>query len=370
MKPVKYSVFIKDLLNNPSITAPERERVVELLLKERDKGFVTEKQVRGIIEKYGFVTEVQLRKLCDQFKDYGKKDSQETNQYNYPKPKQTYEFLSSFAQNDGGLKNLTHDFNNGYIEYETFMDRCKEEFEEARRRFPEVPNSIIRRIEEFAFKTSPNWYIRLGKEKKEIHLGWSEPSFVNWYKTNRIHPSKDSSYNSEMIIPFKNSIQVRADNGNLIELLNSLIKVAFGENPCCEVEITKNVNSAQFYTDVDRLGQAIYQIFSTIKDYSEKNFCGKVMVDYNTDSTFKILTITHIGSLPSKKSDDKDYLGGDGNAIKKALNGLCNYEIRAVFPDGAYRLIVLSDNKDEYKTGRFPVDGESVLGYTHVMKFY
>ena len=46
-----YNSFINGLLNNPSTTNDDRERIVNLLLKERDKGFVTEERVKELIEQ-------------------------------------------------------------------------------------------------------------------------------------------------------------------------------------------------------------------------------------------------------------------------------------------------------------------------------
>lgn len=372
-----YGSFINDLLNNPTATKQDRERIVELLLKERDKGFMTQEQVKTMIESY-------LRKEGETTGPKKKND--------YPEPKQTYEFLSFFSQNDGGLKNLTHDFNYGYVDYDVFMGQCRKEFEEGKRKYPKVPPRLLGRIEAFAFRESPDWYVQkwLQNEKKTIKHGWSDPVFIQWYKTNKIHPSKDAIYNKEMIVPFKESIQVRADTGNLLALLSSLITKVFGDNPSCNVVISDKVKDAQFYTDVDSLGQALYQIFTTIKEYSEINFCGEIEIDYSTEGEFKVLTITHIDSKPTKRADDKDYLGGHTDAIKKELMGLCNYEICAAFPDGNYRKLILFDY-DDYKkyqkdknakivvskkgerkeiTILVPLDLKQIKGYTHKMLFY
>lgn len=354
-KSLDYSAFINDLLNNPTATKQDRERIVELLLKERDKGFVTEEQVKTMIESY-------LGK--------GGETTEPKKKNDYPEPKQTYEFLSFFSQNDGGLKNLTHDFNYGYIDYDVFMAQCRKEFEEGKEKYPKVSKRLLARIEAFAFKESPDWYIRRGKEKETIEYGWSKPSFVEWYKTNRIHPSRDTFYNKEMIIPFKESIQVRADTGNLKRLLDSLVSMVFGEIPSCKVSVSDNLKDAQFYTDVDSLGQALYQIFSTIKEYSEKNFCDEVEVDYYTEGEYKVLTVTHVDSKPTKRANDKDYSGGNTNAIRNQLMGLCNYEICAVFPDGPFRKIILSDNYNVFKKGLIPMDANTIKGYTHKMLFY
>lgn len=351
-----YNAFISGLLSNPATTKEDRERIVELLLKERDEKYVTKEQLQELLKIGGDKIIVEE----------GKKKTE------YPEPRQTYEFLSYFSQKDGGLKNLTHDFNYGYIDYDVFMAQCRKEFEEGKRKYPKVPSRLLGRIESFAFRETPDWYVQkwLQNERKTIKHGWSDPEFIQWYKTNKIHPSKDAFYNKEMIVPFKESIQVRADTGNLLILLKSLIKKVFGDNPSCNVTISDRVKDAQFYTDVDSLGQALYQIFSTIKEYSEKNFCDEVEIDYFTEGEYKVLTVTHIDSKPTKRADDKDYSGGNTDAIKKQLKGLCNYEICAVFPDGPFRKIILSDNYDVFKKGIISIDASTIKGYTHKMMFY
>ena len=373
-KESNYSAFIRNLLNSHSATKEDRARIVELLMKERDKKYVTKEQLQELLKIGGD------RIIVEE----GKKKPE------YPEPKQTYEFLSFFSQNDGGLKNLTHDFNYGYIDYDVFMAQCKKEFEEGKEKYPKVSKRLLARIEAFAFKESPDWFIRRGKEKETIEYGWSKPSFVEWYKTNRIHPSRDTFYNKEMIIPFKESIQVRADTGNLKRLLDSLVSMVFGEIPSCKVSVSDNLKDAQFYTDVDSLGQALYQIFSTIKEYSEKNFCDEVEVDYYTEGEYKVLTVTHIDSKPTKRADDKDYSGGNTNAIRNQLMGLCNYEVCAEFPDGTYRKLILYNYEDYKKyqkdpnakiivsekggkkeiTILVPLDQKTIKGYTHKMMFY
>jgi hypothetical protein len=269
------------------------------------------------------------------------------------------------------MKNLTHTYNYEFNDYDTYINKCKEEFEQGKIKYPNVPEALLTRIDEFAFSTQPRWYIRKGEKKIEPKLGWSEPDFVKWYKENKRHPGNDAKYNQEMIIPFKESIQVRADTGNLIKLIDDIKEIVFGNNSICEVNIDyEKIKSAQFYTDVDNLGQAIFHIFSSIKDISTKNFCNEIDVDYNDTEGFKTIFITHIDSTPSKNSDDKDFLGGNLKSIRSNLWGLCNYEILAKFPNGYFRKIIATDNENEFNKV-FSIENDSIVkGFTHVLKFY
>lgn len=364
-----YNTLLGQMINSPFATPSDRERMVALLLREHDSKFVTKEQIKDVLAMAEVMKKDFFESKERQLKEFMTAHPAKGIDA-FPEPKQTYEFLSLFTKNDGGLKNLTHDFNYGYIEYDDFIKNCRHEFEEAKRRFPKVPKSLVRRIEEFAFSDTPKWFIREGKVKKEIEEGWSKPSFIEWYKENKIHPSKDTLYNNEMIIPFKESIQVRADTGNLLRMINRLSDLTFGTPPCCKVQIMDSVKNAQFYTNVDNLGQAIYQIFSTTKYFSEKNFCDTITIDYHIEKEMKILSFCHENSNPTKNASDKDYLGGDTTTIKTSLSGLCNYEIIANFPDGTFRKIILSDNYEEFKKGIIPIDKLTVRGYTHVLKFY
>ena len=49
---LNYNKFINVLLNNPSTSEKEKGKIVDLLLKERDKGFVTKEQVEQMIKEF------------------------------------------------------------------------------------------------------------------------------------------------------------------------------------------------------------------------------------------------------------------------------------------------------------------------------
>ncbi|MFZ4412587.1 MAG: hypothetical protein ACOYOV_05855 [Bacteroidales bacterium] len=297
------------------------------------------------------------------------------------KPKETYLFLNSFNSNEGGLKNLTHRFNFETIDYEIFIANCKKEFEKCKSDYPNVPQALLTRINEFAFSTKPRWYIRKGKEKIEPNKGWSCPEFIEWYNLNKTHPGNDARWNNEMIIPFKESIQVRADTDSLERIIDDMIKNVFGESKENFVfNIDEQIRTAQFYTDVDNFGQALFHVFSTIKDISIKNFCYEISVNYIDETLdngkFKKIIITHINSEATRNSNDPNFAQGDLKSITNNLWGLCNYEIHAKFPDGYFRKFFLTDDNEEYKNyvlvnKSVPInDISQVKGFTHILKFY
>lgn len=383
MKKDKYD-FILDLIENKKLNSSQKERVLRLSAEEMKKDGVTfDERLRKIEEGDKKETELRKRieeiekKLKEEIKNSDENDRVERKQVKKHNPKETYELLSYFSSIDGGMKNLTHSFNYGYITYEDLMKQCRGEFEQGFKKYPNVPEALLKRIEEFAFSENPNWYIMRGKEKIDKKVGWSEPAFVKWYKEKQTHPANDAYYNSEMIVPFKETIQVRSDLGNLIKLIDELSNRVFKNS--INLTIKESVHTAQFYTDVDRLGLAIYHIFMAIKQASEKNFCDEVEIDFKIKDGIKVLEIIHLDSKPTKNVNDFDFIGGDLGNVQKYLWGLCNYDVLAKFQAGEFQKVILSDKYGEIEknkeTGKwvgknYPITSEEVKGFTHVLKFY
>lgn len=341
--------FIKELLESNSITTTQKEMVLRLSAEALDK------------EKVKALSEIEIKK----FKSNNNKKIQLL-----PRPMETYELLNKFSTGDGGIKNLTHAFNYGYIEYDQLMKQCRKEFDEGKDKYKNVPIPLLTRIEQFAFSKEPKWYTRRGKDRVYYNLGWSEPSFIEWYKKNKTHPSENAKYAKEMIIPFKETIQIRADLQNLNSILEANRDIVFGTPSFIEMEIDSSIKTAQFFTDVDSLSNALYHIFIAIKNNAERNFCDKMKIEFEIlkDKNIKILKIIHLDSKPSKSIKEYNFLGGDLNATKKSLYGLCNYEIEAEFPEGFYRKTILSDKTNFIEEEE--IKNENVLGFTHKLKFY
>lgn len=291
-----------------------------------------------------------------------------------PRPKETKLFLSLF-NNSGGLKYLTHKFKDEKPKYSDFINLCKDEFQKGKIDYPNVPNALLRRIEEFSFSETPEWFIRKGNKKILPRKGWAESSFVEWYSQKiNIHPGYDSKWNKEMIIPFKESIEVRA--GNLNYIIEDALNESLGDskNNFIVNQNTINIETAEFYTDVDSFKFALLHIFSTIKDRSDKNFCFEININYInkslTGGVYKTLIITHIDSEPTKKSNDKDFIKGDLKTIQRKLWGLCNYQIQGKFPDGYKSITILTDNDDEKLNLVTEINPKNIKGFTHILKFY
>lgn len=366
------SKFITDILDysiKKKVDDKTKERLINLISKEFEKTGIVENE---IIERLSRIEEMLSGGDESQKKEKG-------FQGKLHKPKETKNFLSLF-NNSEGLKYLTHKFNDGKRDYNSYIDLCKKEFEGAKQEYKNVPIALLKRIEEFAFSENPKWYIRKGKDKIYPEKGWSEKSFIEWYKNKiNIHPGLDAKWNNEMILPFKETIEVRA--GNLTGIIDEALTLALGESKDNFI-ITKNneeLNLAEFYTDVDMFQQAIFHVISTIKDRAEKNFCFEIKIGYNNHTLeggdFKVITITHINSKATKKSNDPSFAKGDLKTIQNNLWGLCNYEIKAEFPDGIKKKLFLTDNYRDYKDivekyQSIDLESEVVEGFSHILKFY
>lgn len=356
----KYN-FINVLLDDKKLTRIQKKRVMQLAFKEIRNESSKKSDIFQRVE--------EIEQKLNGLKVNRKTNEKSKNRPDH-KPKETYDLLSQFSSEDGGIKNLTHSFNDGFIPYEKLMQKCKKEFEEGKNKFLNVPNALLTRIEHFAFKEKPKWYIRKGNKKIIYDLGWSEPNFVKWYKENQTHPANNASYNKKMILPFKETIQVRADLGNLPKMIEQLKRIVFGEKPSVNVKLHKSVHQAQFFTDVDQVGQALFNILDMIKYYSDKNFCDEVEINFKHTAEFKVLEIIHIDSKPTKSIKDKDFLGGNLKPIRTNLWGLCNFEIKANFDDGPYKKIILSDDKQELDKNIYELENHKIQGFTYVLKFY
>jgi hypothetical protein len=368
--------FVKDMLElgiNKKMDSATKDKLFQLIGKEVEKIGYSEESLLERLQKVEEFVSSYSEPVTTEGKPYGKESRH--------LPAQTKAFLNLF-NNSKGLKFLTHKFNSGKIPYDDFIETCRIEFSNAKDEYKHIPATIIERVENFAFSETPEWNIVIDDKKTIINKGWSEPSFIEWYNNEmNAHPGLDAKWNTEMIIPFKNSIEVKA--GNFLKILiNSLATGLEKSVDIFKININKaSINTAEFYTDVNNLQRALIHIFSVIKEYALMNFCFEINIDFVNETlnggTFKKIHITHVGSEPTKLSNDKDFAKGDLISIRNLLWGLCNYEIIAKFPDGYKRRILLTDNLKEYneysRPGN-PIDMEhekdTITGFTHILKFY
>ncbi|PWK28197.1 hypothetical protein LV89_00976 [Arcicella aurantiaca] len=364
--------FIVDLLADNRIEAPLKEKVSDLATKELKRIFSVESENRERI--------LEIERKMLNLKNESTSNTPTNNTDEKPKndtitppnPLHTKNFLAYFRDSEG-LKYLTHDYKDlaNKIPRETLLSIAKKEFDEAKRKNPDVYSKLLRRVEEFAFKEKPNWTIRKGKKETTINLGWKSKEFIDWEASSLVHPCMDSVWNTKMIEPFKKTIEVR--DGMLLEIIEETISLVFSKEDLDIFVINydkTNLLSGRFFTDVDWFGQAIYKILSGTKKKAEKNGFYNISIEYKEvfENNYKCLKIIHLDSKPNRSSESNDLISGDFKDIRSVLWSLCNWAIEAEFSNGFRRKYLLWDTN--IKETSFEIPKEEVKGFTHLLLFY
>jgi RNA-directed DNA polymerase len=287
-------------------------------------------------------------------------------------PKDTWQFLKLF-EDKNSFKFLVHDFEDAEEDFsrDIVVKTARKAYNLAKMQL-RVPKHLDSRFYHFAFLEKPNWFTRETGEKKTHDKGWSGKELTEWCNKpmyRGIHPFKDAYYLDEMIMPFKHSIEVR--HGKLQPLFNQVINnPEFNMKGKFDVKFI-NLNKAKFLTDVYDFELGLICLFSPFREIADVNKKYSIEITFKWEIVdnyrLKIITITHLDSLPFKHSDAPDLLKGDLNSAKELFRNLCNWSIEAKFEDGFKRVNILNDNPSVP-----PIETieKSEVGFTHVLSFY
>jgi RNA-directed DNA polymerase len=283
-------------------------------------------------------------------------------------PRDVARFMSLFNQRDG-LKYLTHDFDEeGEFRISFFLEKWKNIFGQASkgRNGYEIPSSLYRIINEFAFSGKPNWTSANGRS---VYEGWSTDKWVNWSTSNRLHALRNPGF-KVVIDDFRRLTRIESPN------LEHFIKEAAGEalGPMALENSLKleDVYKADFYTHVPSLKRALISIFSMMAKYGGDN---SIDVSYkrSTDGDFFVrqLIITQHDSYPTKDLNQilSDWNGEKGTmgGIKSNLYGYCNWSIVTMIDDLACRVNILREKgTPDYEI----IEKDDVIGFTHILTYY
>jgi hypothetical protein len=361
--------FISDLLASKRLDSSMKQKFFELAAKELQMLGMSNQDIYDRLNEI----ENKLNNLNNSEQTQSSKIVNEPSKpiFIRPDPEETYLFLTNF-NDTRGLRYLIHDFKDPSKPPKRLdlINTAKLEYDELVLKYKKVPEKLKRRIEEFAFSESPDWFIRKGLGKTEIKQGWSSSDFALWYDNqpeNLIkHPVRNSKWNQLIIEPFQKSIRIR--DGLLSEVFAENIDLVFTNEEKKIFTITmdeSNISSADFYTDVDSLKLAIYHILSEIKTYGLKHLNFEIKVTFES-GTFKCVKICHVNSKPSKVLND-DFMGGNLKTIRGLLSGLCNWAIDGKFENGNFRQFCLYNKA--IKDPRVTLDSEPI-GFTHLLYFY
>jgi len=354
--------FIQNVINVSQSNPKFQNQISELLKKELEK---KESDENLILNKISGIENV-LDEIKDKFVSNEKesKNNDKIVESNYdPKhnPKEVLNLLQLFETQ---LKYFTHKW-----EKEEFFDK-KSEIEKAKKLlkyyYTKIPTNFYARINAFLTKNSNRelnyeWFVNnLFGEKFECKYSWDNPKFNEWYNNSITKDITSPEIDENMILPFKNSIQIR--DGNFKKHIEPIIKKYFSE---LYVTDYKNLEKAKFYVDVQALVLVIKKILETsIYKWAKKNDNFKIEFEYL--ELEHCLKICHLKSECHLKSDNPNLFGGDTNSLKEAFLNLCNWSVEAKYSDGYKRINLLTDKTDQQYIENLNYE---VLGYTHILYF-
>lgn len=343
-KELNYNDFINGLLNNPSATKTDKERIVDLLLKEKDKGCLTEGQVRKIIEQYRFTTEEQVQRMIaqkDSTQVSPKNKKGQTNTF-FHNPKNMVTFLYRFSKDDD-LKWFTHDPEQpGFkFDYAQYIINAKKGFEEKAKG---INPSTWYNVQNFIFDTkddAKDYYDKVIKVRWKDMKKWCvEHGSQHPYDT-LVDDYKFSRY----IDIFKNTIEFRnipkfsdrlEDFISDIALYTPDIKTVFSDG------FYSLGGQVRVFIDVRQLFFAIKEICKWIIENKSKGNRVEVCVEERPDSY--VFSLFHINSYMNVDEEKLKGLSGDFHKVRNILLNVADWTIDADVNNESLHIVCLDGN--------------------------
>jgi len=283
------------------------------------------------------------------------------------KPKDVADFMQLFEKRNG-LKWLTHDFDNSESEFEIeiFLKQAKIIFYEFISHHY-LPTSLWKITYEFAFNENPQW-----GEKRSFKQGWSSPTWIEWSKSEKMHPMKNNEF-YEIIQGFRR--QTRIESPELDRLIKNELRIVLkDEFSGWQVELI-DCQKADFYTNTAFFKKALALIFDGIGKRS--SISKKLIVQYirEVEGAYKkkIIKICHHDSFLTRPVEDlineiTNEEKGDFNSVKNFLYGYCDWLIETKYESDPIRITVLGEEKGV--DIEFLDTKSEVEGFTHFLIFY
>ena len=364
--------FITALLNDPKLTASDRDRIIQLIGKElerKNKDFVTEDQLKDYVtmDKLEEIIASHSNSSADAMNDPtnsgGKKDMGST----IHSPREIVDFLKLFSSSTSALKYTTHIWDRTsegsfvYSSYDDFMRQCEKDFyikyrDGENNRIFKWNKSLYYTIHSFLFKkeykdNQKGWGIY---GKNDIKLGYSYPPNVlkNWMDDN---PGKQPGAMPLSILPkelrpivnkkvlgnfeeigllFKKEIQFRGD-----DLYNDIKRIFESADFKVNIGKLETLQGIEFYTSTRQFKSALYLVKDNIvarsSEHNKVDIYAEIHDDNNESEKHVDICIDQIGSFSDKNiNDNKLMLKGDIGQIgdiKKKLVSLCDFFIESRF---------------------------------------
>lgn len=400
-----YNAFISGLLSNPSTTKEDRERIVGLLLKERDKGFVTEEQVVQIIRRYTGSEDSKGKVNQIKSADTINNDSS-VDDIKYKSPKDTHDFLVAYNQ-DSILKYTCHNIDDEDVineinkecgvaeyDYDKHLQIIQDHFnllKKGRYIHYRILNLISAYLTGKTIKGDASEW-----SSSNVQENWASVQLKEWAGNNpHVVPNPDdniaskyrnSGYKltkpykssltglpitkfSQSVLYFKSLFHIKEDNSlkSIIEYVNKVenykernIDITFDEG---------FLEKTELFAYVDALVQAYKAIIKICSNYANNSGLGnpQIKLSFYEDTDKKCFCIHHINTVYGKTKNDAVSRIGESQMrlIKSHINGLCDLYIQASFKDDSSYEINLWNGED-----RLYNKIDDIQGVKYIMKFY
>ena len=410
VKSFDYGSFINGLLNNPSTTKQDRERIVNLMLKERDKGFVTEEQVIQLIQNYSsnhVVIEESKEETPDIVVESVNLDRATDVDFKYKSPKDTHDFLVAYNQ-DSILKYTCHNIDDEdvILDINTECGVTEYDFEKHKQVIIKHFNQLRKgRFVDYRILNLISVYLT-GKTIKgettewsylKIKENWASEQLKIWAMNNpHVVPNpgeniassvRNSGYKlpkpymsylsvelvrsfSDLVLYFKSLFHIKADN-SLKSILTHINETEKYHEKNIEISFEEGfLERAELFAYVDALVQSYKAIIGICYNYSKKHNLEdpKIRLSFYEDlDNKKCFCIYHLNSRYGKtKTDAVNRIGEEQKKlIKNQINGLCDLYIQALFDDDfSYEINLWNGLDRTYKK----ID--TIQGVKYIMKFY
>lgn len=277
-------------------------------------------------------------------------------------PKDIVVFFKEFDKSKY-LKYITHylDEGDGNFEYYNFLKEAKREFDEIIQEV-KVPPRLEYLIREFAFVTRKN------RHSEHIKIGWKDKEVEQWCLNNlKKHPMGDTHFYNDMIMSFKNQIEIRRPQ--LSTLLENAIKQKMNASyEDFNIQYDKELASTSFYTNVEGILSGIRDLFEPIKERKQhQNITIDLKTHLRPKPSYSQIIITHENSFANEVADEEILFGVDLKNAKRKFEGYCYWHIESRFQKGCYRLTILGE-KDAPK--KIELQTKDVKGFTHILTFF
>ena len=362
--------FITALLNDPKLTASDRDRIIQLIgreLESKNKDYVTEDRLKD------FVTLDKLKEIIESHSSSSAEEksaptvSQSKNELGSTihSPREIVRFLKLFSNSTSALKYTTHTWDKttdgsfAYSSYDDFMKHCEEDFYVKYR--DDDNNNRIYKFNQALYYTIYGFLFR--KDYKETQKGWGQhhikigysypPNVLKkWMDEN---PGKQPGSMPLSILPkelrptvkkkvlgnfdeigllFKKEIQFR---GN--DLFNDVKRIFTSTEFEVNAQKLETLQGIEFYTCTGLFKSALSIVKDNItarsSEYNKVEIYAEIHDENNESEKYVDICIDQLESFSDKNINDDKLMLKDGIGqiadIKKRLISLCDFYVESRF---------------------------------------